>query len=227
MPSERPPLETTTWTGSGPFLRVQQLDALVTVSSEEAVEYCARQGSPISPPQTFRLVHQLRLGLRTGGSMGVRDVAVVALVVASVGLSSCSGEHSPTAPGNGSVPTAPAPAPIVRLASSGIGEIGQNSQGEWVYTATTFVGNEGAGDVTLTGYDVQVTLNSTIVATASTASDVVVPAHSRRSIAIEFTSATRLNVVTLGSAVRVAYKDAYGSTGVASATFCCFGTWDY
>jgi hypothetical protein len=126
----------------------------------------------------------------------------------------------------------PAPSAIyyLHLDSSSIEEVGRDSVGQWLYTVTTLVRNQSAAGLTVTAYRVQVITGPTALASANSASYVLIPAYSNQDVVLTLSTSARLQVGTLTWNVQVGYRDKYGNTGSVGGQFTdnpCYGCWDY
>ena len=156
---------------------------------------------------------------------------LVCVVVFSALFASCSNRgNNPTAPSN---ITSDSPGPQNALSASNLQLTGMSvfdarsgTNGQWLYDAGVYL-HAGPVDVTVTKIQVQLFAYSTLLGTASITPALLMPANSYRDAALVVASSTNVPPSALTGTVTVTFRDAKGNVGFVSASFACFGCWDY
>jgi hypothetical protein len=165
-------------------------------------------------------------------NMSTRNAAIGVWVIVFSGLlSSCSNTTQiPTAPVNtivnGHISASTLSSSNLQITSVSLSDGGQGTSGQWLYDAGVSL-YAGGVSVTVTSVQVQLLMSSQVLATTSITPMLFVPANSSREAALLLQSTTHVDVSALTAHVTVYFSDAYGHTGSVTATWSCFGCWDY
>jgi hypothetical protein len=164
--------------------------------------------------------------------MSPRKLALIVCVVAGGGLfASCNNRgNNPTAPSNVTSQSANS---LAVLSSANLGITGmsvldprQGPNGQWLYDTEVYL-HAGPGGVSVTKVQVQLYAYSTLLGSASTTPAMLMQANSYRDAGLVVASRTNVSPSALTGTVTVTFTDAQGNVGSVSATFSCFGCWDY
>jgi hypothetical protein len=107
-----------------------------------------------------------------------------------------------------------------------VGDPRQGANDQWLYDTGVYL-HAGPVDVTVTNVQVQFYAYSTLVGTASIAPALLMPANSYSDAALVVASSTNVPPSALTGTVTVTFGDAKGDVGSVTASFACFGCWDY
>jgi hypothetical protein len=108
-----------------------------------------------------------------------------------------------------------------------LNDAGQGALGDWLYDARVKLLEIGGVDLTVTSVQVQASMDSMILGTASTTPMLSISANSSSDTALVYAGNTHVQVSAMRADVTVQFRDAKGNTGACSASFSGFGYWDY
>lgn len=164
--------------------------------------------------------------------MSPRKLAPIVCVIACGGLfASCGNRGSnPMAPSN--LPVA-STGGLAAISPANVGITGMSvldarpgANAIWLYDAGVYL-HAGPVNVTVTKVQVQLYAYSTLLGSASITPTLLMPANSYRDAALAVASNTNVSPSALTGTVTVTFRDAQGNVATISATFGCFGCWDY
>jgi len=158
---------------------------------------------------------------------------IVLCSVLAVVASGCTGGVTTPSPQETTVSTTPGSA--VRsthgnllFGSMSVVDAGQAAVGGWQYKVIVNLRETGGVDMTVTNIQMQASLASNILATATLSPGLSVPANSNGDAGLVLTVDNKVgDLSALTVYMTVQFRDANGNAGSVSGAFSGFGAWDY